>query len=96
MAPSAEQLPEPFVAVINYVIRGRVRVGENREFTVVIERGEDGNYLASVPTLRGCHTHARSLDTLMKRVREAIKLYLEVSGQDDDPLEFVGIQRISL
>ncbi|MFY9907011.1 MAG: type II toxin-antitoxin system HicB family antitoxin [Terriglobales bacterium] len=37
-----------------------------RKFTVVIERDEDGYYVASVPTLRGCHTQAKNLDTLMK------------------------------
>lgn len=49
-----------------------------REFNVVIEKDEDGFFVASVPTLRGCHTQARSLDVLMKRIREAIQLCLEV------------------
>jgi hypothetical protein len=43
-----------------------------RRFTVVIERDEGGFYVASVPALKGCHTQARSLDTLMKRVREVV------------------------
>ena len=49
-----------------------------REFSVVIEKDEDGYYVASVPALRGCHTQARSLDALMKRIKEAIELCLEV------------------
>jgi predicted RNase H-like HicB family nuclease len=49
-----------------------------REFSVVIEKDEDGYFVASVPTLRGCHTQAKSLDVLMKRVKEAIELCLEV------------------
>lgn len=49
-----------------------------REFNVVIERDEDGYFVASVPALRGCHTQAKSLDVLMKRIREAIELCLEV------------------
>jgi len=32
-----------------------------REFDVIIERDEDGYYVASVPALRGCHTQAKSL-----------------------------------
>lgn len=43
-----------------------------REFNVLIEKDEDGFYVASVPALRGCHTQAKSLDVLMKRVQEAI------------------------
>ena len=49
----------------------------SREFSVVIEKDEDGYFVASVPTLRGCHTQAKSLDILMKRVKEAIELCLE-------------------
>ena len=47
-----------------------------RKFTVVIERDEEGYYVGTVPALRGCHTQAKTLDTLMKRVREAIELCL--------------------
>jgi predicted RNase H-like HicB family nuclease len=47
-----------------------------RRFTVVIERDEEGYYVATVPTLQGCHTQAKTLDTLMKRVREAIEVCL--------------------
>ena len=45
-----------------------------REFTIVIERDTEGYYVASVPELRGCHTQARSLDTLMERIKAAIEL----------------------
>ena len=48
-----------------------------RKFTVVIERDEEGFYVATVPALRGCHTQAKTLDTLMKRVREVIDLCIE-------------------
>jgi hypothetical protein len=36
-----------------------------KEFTVIIEKDEDGYFIASVPTLHGCHTQAKSLDTLI-------------------------------
>jgi len=49
-----------------------------REFHVVVEKGADGWYVASVPALKGYHTQAKSLDTLMKRIRQAIALCLEV------------------
>jgi predicted RNase H-like HicB family nuclease len=68
----------------------------NRDFNVVIERDEEGYYVASVPALPGCHTQARSLDELMDRVREAIALWLEVNTEGIDGLEFVGVQRVSV
>jgi predicted RNase H-like HicB family nuclease len=52
------------------------RRNEMKEFSVIIEKDEDGFFVASVPTLRGCHTQAKSLDTLMKRIKEAIELCL--------------------
>jgi predicted RNase H-like HicB family nuclease len=45
-----------------------------RSYDVVIERDEEGFYVASVPELPGCHTQAQSLDELMSRIREAIEL----------------------
>ena len=67
-----------------------------REFTVVVERDEEGYYVASVPALPGCHTQARSLDQLMQRVREAIEVCLEDAGAEQPSLEFVGVQRVTV
>jgi predicted RNase H-like HicB family nuclease len=66
------------------------------EYSVVIERDSAGYYVASVPSLPGCHTQAQSLDILMERIREAIELCLEVEGQPGDELDFVGVQRVSV
>lgn len=64
------------------------------EFSVVIEKDADGYFIASVPSLRGCHTQAKSLDVLMKRIREAIELCLEVENPVE--YEFVGVQRVAV
>jgi predicted RNase H-like HicB family nuclease len=44
---------------------------KRREFTGIIERDDAGYFVAELP---GCHTQAKSLDTLMKRTKEAIDL----------------------
>ena len=68
-----------------------------REFTVVIERDEDGYFVGSVPSLEGCHTQAKSLDELLERMKEAIQLCLEVQGEEAaEALELVGIQRVAV
>lgn len=67
-----------------------------REFNVIIERDGDGYFVASVPELPGCHTQAQSLDELTKRIREAIELCLEFEEEQQDSLDFVGIQRVSV
>ena len=65
-----------------------------REFHVIIEEDSEGFLVATVPELRGCHTQARSLGTLMKRIREAVELCLEV--EDCRPSRFVGLQKIEV
>ncbi len=71
-------------------------VKHQQKFTVVIERDEEDYYVATVPALRGCHTQAKTLDTLMKRVREAIELCLASEEELDTQLELVGIQQICI
>ncbi len=66
----------------------------DKEFSVVIEKDEVGYFVASVPTLRGCHTQAKSLDVLMRRVKEAIELCLEV--EEPVSTEFIGVQRVAV
>ncbi len=53
-----------------------------REFSVIIERDEDGFYVATAPELRGCHTQAGSLAAVTERIREAIELCVEGEGGD--------------
>ncbi|MEH1767477.1 MAG: type II toxin-antitoxin system HicB family antitoxin [Nostoc sp.] len=67
-----------------------------REFNVIIERDADGYFVASVPNLPGCHTQAKTLDELVERIREAIELCLEFEEEQQDSLDFVGIQLIAL
>ena len=37
------------------------------KFRVVVEKDEDGYYVASVPELPGCHTQAKSLDKVIRK-----------------------------
>ena len=68
----------------------------SRDYNVVIERDSDGFYVASVPSLPGCHTQARSLDQLVERIREAIELYVEVEQEETQALDFVGVQKVTI
>jgi predicted RNase H-like HicB family nuclease len=68
----------------------------NKRFNVIIERDREGCYVASVPTLSGCHTQAKSLDELITRIKEAIELCVEVEGKKAEPLDFMGVQQVSV
>lgn len=47
------------------------------EFTVVIERDEDGRYVAICPALQGCYTEGESEDEVRELIVEAIRLHVE-------------------
>ena len=44
---------------------------------VIIENGEDGYFVARVPSLRGCWSQGKTGDEALQNVREAIDLFLE-------------------
>ncbi len=68
-----------------------------REFTVIIERDEDGWLVGSVPALRGCNTQARDTEELLENIREAIQLCLEdEEDKDVESLALVGVHRVSV
>ena len=67
-----------------------------QNFTVIIEKDEDGYYVGYVPSIRGCHTQGKTLDELMKNIKEAIELCLEVENKSIEPERFVGVQTIEV
>lgn len=60
-----------------------------------VQRDESGNWIASVPALRGVHTHARTLGSLRRYLQDAIALWLEVglfdAGEPDPHIDRDGI-----
>lgn len=67
------------------------------KFVVMVERDEDGFFVASVSELPGCHTQAKTLDELMKRIKEAIEAYLDVEGpKPKEGVELVGFQLVEV
>ena len=46
---------------------------------VIIERGEDGYFVASCPSLKSCWSQGKTRQEALENIREAIDLYLEPS-----------------
>jgi len=68
---------------------------KKRQFTVIIEEGEDGYLIGTALELKGCHTQGKTVDEVLKNIREAIELYLEVEGEPYIK-EIIGIQKIAV
>lgn len=62
---------------------------------VLIEQDEDGVFIVSIPTLRGCRSCGRTVDEAMKNIAEAAALCLE----DQKPFSqaaFVGVRDLEI
>jgi predicted RNase H-like HicB family nuclease len=69
----------------------------SKKYDVIIERDEDGVYIARVPELPGCHTQGSSVKDVMKNIAEAIELYLEQVGDKvKKSIEVVAIRKITV
>ncbi|MBF0529173.1 MAG: type II toxin-antitoxin system HicB family antitoxin [Deltaproteobacteria bacterium] len=44
---------------------------------VILQTGDDGYFVATVPSLPGCVSQAKTKTGVLKNIREAIALYLE-------------------
>ena len=62
---------------------------------VVVEQDEDGVFIVSAPTFRGCRSYGRTVEEAMKNIAEAAELCLK-----DEPLEpnerFVGVRDLQV
>ena len=71
-----------------------------RIFHVLIEQDEDRVYIGRVPELRGCVSQGDTLDELLKNIKEAIELCLEVQESNqqvaEENIKFIGVQQVDV
>jgi predicted RNase H-like HicB family nuclease len=66
-------------------------------FTVVVERDEDGVYIASCPAMQGCHTQGDTYEEAVENLKDAIRLHIEARQQVGEaiPLE-VAVDQVEV
>jgi predicted RNase H-like HicB family nuclease len=57
-----------------------------RKYKVVIESGEDGWLVVTVPALPGCITQGKTVEEALRNAKEAIEAYLESLEKDNQPI----------
>ena len=65
-------------------------------FTVVIEKDEDGMYVAEVPDLKGCYTQGATVEEVLANIKEVIELCIGTQKKEIKPLELIGVQRVEV
>ncbi len=58
-------------------------------YTVLLEKEEDGGYHAFCPILKGCHSQGDSFEEAVNNITEAIELYVESLIEEQDLLNSV-------
>ncbi len=51
------------------------------QFPVLIYQDEDGVFIGEVPTLKGVHTHGKTLKEVAENLKEVIRSYLEIQKE---------------
>lgn len=69
-----------------------------KTFTAYVEYdSEMGLYVGIVPSIKGAHTQAETLDELKINLQEVVELCLEELGDEINSLpQFIGIQQVEV
>jgi len=70
---------------------------KNYQFTVVVEKDEDGRYLVICPVLQGCYTEGETKEQAMELIKDAIRLHVQDRMELGEPIhEEVGVEKIRI
>lgn len=65
-------------------------------FTVVIEKDEEGWFVAKVPDIQGCATQGKTAEQALERAKEAIQVCLEAEKEEPAPLKFIAVKNVEI
>lgn len=66
-------------------------------FTVVIEKDEDGRFLAICPGLQGCYTEGETEAEARALIEDAIRLHVEDRLEREEPIyEEVAVSQVKI
>ncbi len=77
MATPQCKAPRGFVVYWNLM----KKINPNRWFPIVVEKDEDGFFVAVNPSLAGCYSQGKTMEEALANVQEATELCLESVGR---------------
>jgi len=57
-------------------------------FRIIVEKDEDGIYIVSFPSLKGCYSQGDTVKDALQNIRDAIKLHIESHKSIGEPISF--------
>ena len=56
------------------------------KYRILIEKDENGIYIASCPALQGCYSQGDTVDEALHNIKDAIQLYIEARQALGEPI----------
>ena len=70
---------------------------KNLNFTVYIERDEDGVFIGSIPAIPSCYAQGKTQEDMLKNLRLVLRLCLRNNNKNTlENTKFVGIQNLEV
>ncbi len=60
---------------------------------ILIEQDEDGIYIVSCPTFKGCHSYGKTVDEALENIKEVIEMCME-EGKPAELNHFIGFREM--
>ena len=62
---------------------------------ILIEQDEDGVFIVSCPTFKGCHSYGKTVEEGMENIKEVIEMCLQ-EDQQESLNRFVGFREMEV
>lgn len=69
-----------YISDAHLIFRGSMK------FKIILKKGEDGYYTATVPSLPGCISQGKTEEEAKRNIKEAIELHVESLAEDGIPI----------
>ena len=56
------------------------------QFTAIVQRDEEGNYLAICPALQGCYAEGETVEEALNYLKDVIQLHIEDRRARHEPI----------
>ncbi|HAF70313.1 MAG: hypothetical protein XD60_1496 [Acetothermia bacterium 64_32] len=60
-------------------------------FNIIVERDEDGVYIASCPALKGCYSQGDTYEEAVENLKDAIRLHIEARREVGEPVPIEAV-----
>ena len=68
----------------------------NQNYPVIVEKDNEGFYLATCPLFDDCYSEGRSLEGALQNIREIIELRIEEGMEPNYTISELGVHSVAL